>query len=206
MQKPPISNLSDREAAFRLLSACYYQPCAQWDEAQLFPQLCTLLESVAPQACDAAGRMAAAWSACDPEELAVDHARLFVGPMALQAPPYGSLYLEAEKKVMGASTVEVLRFYREVGLEMDLEFSELPDHIAVELECVSYLLQRAAASENEAEYELWLGRGRYFLDTFLAPWCGQLCAALRANADNPFYVALADCTELLVAQGTGVSA
>jgi TorA maturation chaperone TorD len=195
------NDLADREAAYRLLSACYYQPGADWDEADLFSHLSGFLDAISPEASAAARRMSVAWGESDPAELTVDYARLFVGPMALQSPPYGSVYLDIDHKVMGASTVEVLRFYREAGLNMDDDFSEMPDHIAVELEFVSYLLQRAAASDNDKDLELWLDRGRYFVDTFLGPWYGRLCAGIRSNTDNRFYAALADCTELLVSRG-----
>jgi TorA maturation chaperone TorD len=194
-------DLADREAAYRLLSACYYQPSSAWSEADLFTQLAGVLKVISPEASAAALRMDEAWQKCDLEKLTVDYARLLVGPMALQAPPYGSVYLDGDKQVMGASTVQVLQFYREAGLDLDADFTEMPDHIAVELEFVSYLLQKAAASENGADLKPWLERGTHFLAGFLTPWCGQFCAALRSNADNPFYAALADCTDLLVSQG-----
>lgn len=193
------------EAAFRLLSACYYQPSLQWTDASLFPNLRAVLGPLSPEAAATAKEMSAAWDEADVELLTVDYARLFVGPMSLQAPPYGSVYLEPDKKVMGASTIKVLQFYREAGVELDDDFPEMPDHIAVELEFVSYLLQRAAASDQDADCELWLDRGRYFVDHFLGPWYGRFCADIRANTDNRFYTALAQCTELLLNRGLPAS-
>jgi TorA maturation chaperone TorD len=193
-------DLTDREAAYRLLSACYYQPSSAWSEADLFAQLAGVLKAISPEASAAALRMDEAWQGCDLENITVDYARLLVGPMALQAPPYGSVYLDGDKQVMGASTVAVLQFYREAGLDLDADFTEMPDHIAVELEFVSYLLQKAAASETGADLRSWIERCTNFLAGFLTPWCGQFCAALRSNSENPFYAALADCTELLTSQ------
>jgi TorA maturation chaperone TorD len=198
-------DLTQREAAYRLLSACYYQPSVAWDEANLFATLTTILEAVSPEASQSARRMSDAWEQENLEELNVHYARLFVGPLSLQAPPYGSVYLDADHKVMGASTLEVRRYYREAGLEMDADFAELPDHIAVELEFISYLLQRAVASDNDADLKLWLERGHHFLDTFLGPWYRRLCAEIRANSADGFYTPLAECTELLVSQGLPAS-
>ena len=42
--------------------------------------------------------------------------KLFVGPMALQAPPYASYYLEPEPQLMGQSTLRVQRLYEMAGL------------------------------------------------------------------------------------------
>ena len=193
-------DLTNREAAYRLLSVCYYQPSAAWDVANFFPNLIGTLETISPEASVSAKLMAVARGESNQEELAVDYARLFVGPMALQAPPYGSVYLDIGNKVMGASTAEVLKFYREAGLAIDQDFTEMPDHIAVELEFVSYLLQQALASDDDAEIKLWLDRGSHFMDTFLGRWYVQLCEAVRSNTDNAFYIALADCTYLLLSQ------
>jgi len=56
------------------------------------------------------------------ETLEVDYARLFVGPFNLMAPPYGSVYLEGGRQVMGASTADVQKRYRAAGLDIDTGF------------------------------------------------------------------------------------
>ncbi len=191
--------LADQEAAYRLLSACYYQPDPQWNQAGLISNLTLLCTGISTQLATAARTMCEAWSGSDMDELTVEYARLFVGPMSLQAPPYGSVYLEHDRRVMGESTQAVLQFYRESGLVMDAEFTEMPDHIAVELEFVSYCLQKAASSDDQAEVSLWLDRAVNFRERFLGHWSDRFCEALRANSDSPFYQALADVTELVIA-------
>lgn len=191
--------LADREAAYRLLSACYYQPDPQWNQAGLISNLALLCTGISSQLATAARIMSGAWNNSDIDELTVEYARLFVGPMTLQAPPYGSIYLEHDRQVMGESTQSVMQFYRESGLAMDTEFTEMPDHIAVELEFISYCLQLAASSDDQAEVSLWLDRASSFRERFLGQWSGLFCAALRANSDSPFYQALADVTELVIA-------
>ena len=99
------------------------------------------LKAVCPPAAEAADRMEAALLAHEGiEELAIDHARLFVGPFALLAPPYGSVYLEGERRLMGDSTLAVGECYREVGLEVAAGFNGTPDHIAAELEFMHFLV------------------------------------------------------------------
>ncbi|MFP4481041.1 MAG: molecular chaperone, partial [Desulfohalobiaceae bacterium] len=60
--------------------------------------------------------------------LRVDHAKLFVGPYQLAAPPFGSVYLEQRQTLMGESTQMVKELYRQAGLEMDPEYNSPADH------------------------------------------------------------------------------
>jgi len=193
------NKLAGREAAYRLLSVCYYQPCAEWNQAKLLPNLVSLCTGISLPAGKAAECMSETWNSSVLEELTVEYARLFVGPMSLQAPPYGSVYLEHDRQVMGESTMAVIQFYRDSGLNMDAEFTDMPDHIAVELEFVSYCLQQAVSANNQAEVTFWLDRANHFRDRFLMQWYSKFCAAIRSNSDSPFYQALADVTELVIA-------
>jgi putative dimethyl sulfoxide reductase chaperone len=194
-----LKQLANREAAYRLLSACCYQPAAEWNEEQLMQNLELVCSQISPQAAAAARNMHEAWIRSDIEELTVEYARLFVGPMALQAPPYGSYYLEHGKQVMGESTQAVLQFYRRSGLRMDADFTEMPDHIAVELEFVSYCLQKAVSADDQAVTLQWVDTAGSFLGQFLGKWYIQFCEKLRENSESPFYQALAELTELVVA-------
>lgn len=189
------------EIAYRLLSACLYQPSAEWGEANLFGNLKGALRVVAPSTAGRANVMEESFRTLGETELAVVHARLFVGPFSLGAPPYGSFYLEPEKRVMGETTSAVLDFYREAGLSLVEEFPEMPDHMAVELEFLSYLLQRALAATAEgdgAAFGYWTEKRRSFIERFFVGWYGEFCAAIRRSEDNPFYPALADCLEAVV--------
>ncbi|MFN2356106.1 MAG: molecular chaperone, partial [Desulfopila sp.] len=71
------------------------------------------------------------------QDLLVEYARLFVGPFELLAPPYGSVYLETGRRLMGDSTIAVQHMYTNAGLTLDVQ--EAPDHIALELEFMHYL-------------------------------------------------------------------
>lgn len=190
------------EIAYRILSACLYPPSSDWREEKLFGYLKEALEVIAPAVAERAIAMKESLAAIGEAELAVTHARLFVGPFSLEAPPYGSFYLEPEKKVMGETTVAVRRYYSEAGLVLDEDFSELPDHMAVELEFLSYLLQRAteaAIQRDDNAVAMWTEKRAGFLRRFLLGWHAAFCAALRENIDNPFYTAWADCLEAVIA-------
>ena len=76
----------------------------------------------------------------DLEKLQVDFSRLFIGPYRLLAPPYGSIYLEKDYKVMENSTVDVRERYRQAGLDISAKFKDAPDHVAAELEFMYFLI------------------------------------------------------------------
>lgn len=200
-----LSNMKfnhDLEVAYRLLAACFYQPAPEWAEEELFANLEAALRGVAPAEADKAPAMARSFAAEGVETLTVDYAALFVGPARLLAPPYGSVHLEPEKRVMGETTMAVHSFYLASGLALDEEFAEVPDHIAVELEFMSYLVQRAiaaAAAGDDAEVAAWVARRREFLATFLYSWSAPFCEEIRNGSKTAFYSALADCLEGVIA-------
>ena len=60
--------------------------------------------------------------------------RLFVGPAALEAPPYASAYLDPESLVMGATTLEVRDMFSSLGLESPWKNVLPDDHVSLELD------------------------------------------------------------------------
>src|SRR5210317_1207960 len=52
--------------------------------------------------------------------------RLFVGPAALEAPPFSSVYLDARGLVMGQTTMDVRQMYAALGLQSPWK-NRLPD-------------------------------------------------------------------------------
>jgi TorA maturation chaperone TorD len=135
------------------------------------------------------------------EDLTVEYTRLFLGPFEIKAPPYGSLYLDGEKKVMGDSTMEVIRFYEDAGLSRSKDCRDLPDHIAVELEFMSYLIYQETAALEKSDFVTSLEmikKQESFLDRFLGLWIVPFCGRIKETTDNRFYAALADCASIFV--------
>ena len=186
-----------RSDCFRLLAACLYEPDKDmFLEEKVCENLAGLLVDPAPGAVQAARDMDKALRESDQKQLSRDHAVLFVGPFELLAAPYGSVYLEKGRRVMGDSTTEVARFFRQEGLEVDV--SEPPDHIAIELEFLSFLAQkeaRAAAEGLADEADRCRQVQARFLEGYLRPWLPKFCEAIRAGTENRFYLALAECLD-----------
>jgi len=182
----------------RLLSACFYQPEKDvFLQEGIFENLASLLKEVSPEASAFVSEMEKAFLISSEVELTVEYARLFVGPNELLAPPYGSVYLDRGRKVMGDSTMEVINMYEEQGLSIDKEFRNLPDHITAELEFMYYLIYKELEALDRADIATALSAIKtqeLFMNRFLRPWIEPFCHNLREGSDSGYYKSLADCT------------
>lgn len=202
-------SISSRKTAgdcYRLLAACFYQP--QKDaflQEGLFRDLASLLKTISPDALPFVEEMENAFIKYSEEELMVDHAKLFVGPNELLAPPYGSVYLDKERRVMGDSTMEAVKLYNEAGLSMDDNFRELPDHIAAELEFMYYLIYKETEAVESSDHEkadyFMEAQGRFY-QNFLSKWVKPFCDKITEGTDNKFYKALAGCLSTFIYKST----
>lgn len=72
--------------------------------------------------CSNAAEFASFWQSftgselASPAELEFEFNRLFVGPTSPSAPPYASVYLEKEPRLMGQTTMQVRALYRSMAL------------------------------------------------------------------------------------------
>ncbi|MCL5807320.1 MAG: molecular chaperone TorD family protein [Deltaproteobacteria bacterium] len=187
---------------YRFLSACFCQPQMNlFQEEHLLTHLTITLREISPGTAVFSAAMEEMIRKYSDEDLTVEYTRLFLGPFEIKAPPYGSLYLDGEKKVMGDSTMEVIRFYEEAGLSRNKDCMDLPDHIAVELEFMSYLTYREAEALEKSDFTTALEMAKKqerFLDQFLGQWIREFCEKIKESSDNGFYLALADCASSFV--------
>lgn len=138
--------------------------------------------------------LASSLSASQDSSLNTEYHRLFIGPYKLAAPPYASLYLEAEPAIMGRSTLEVLRLYEEAGFVLSPSFRDLPDHIVAELEFMALLCEReqkARQGRDISEVALVIAREATFLKHHLSRWIPRFSSRILAATEMPFYRALA---------------
>jgi putative dimethyl sulfoxide reductase chaperone len=139
----------------------------------------------------------------DLKHLQIDFAKLFVGPYSLLAPPYASIYLENKRRVMGQSTIEVIHFYRRAGVEMAPAFRDAPDHIAVEMEFMYFLIgtqiNAMALTEEERFLEI-LDSQNSFLNGHLNRWVREFTQSIKKGAQTDFYINLADATHHFITE------
>jgi TorA maturation chaperone TorD len=198
MTEAEIETAVAREDVCRYLAACYYEPEPAFEEEGMFSALVEAAGLVDPALLPMAQNLRAAFCSARPEELLLDYTRLFLGPMKILAQPYGSVWLTDDKTLMGETSMAVLALYQEGGFEMDEEFRELPDHIAVELEFLYLLLFR----ENEASLQGDIDKlntvgalKTRFLTEHLGLWISPFTKALESSAESDFYRQLARLTK-----------
>ncbi len=184
-----------RSDAYRLLAACFCEPERELFLAEnLGANLAALMEELAVPAREPCRRLAEGLDANSQEELFLEYTALFLGPFGAPAHPYGSVYLDQARQLMGDSTMVAKKMYQAAGITQEVEGP--PDHICLELEFMSYLTRRIAqalADGDEAVVAEFSRRQRDFYTRCLARWVTPFCNAIRDNAQLPFYRALADC-------------
>lgn len=200
----PVATLSQNQhkaTIYRLLSACYYQPEESFVTEEIFGQLATALAGTFPGGEKLASRLGIAFRQEGLDDLLYDYSRLFLGPFEIPAKPYGSVYLEGEKVIMGNSTLNALAYYREADFQVAEDFRELPDHVAVELEflyLLSFKQNEAMAGNDPLALTRWLELEQLFLQNHLGCWTKKFCRRIQDHAGTDFYRLLADLTEKYV--------
>jgi TorA maturation chaperone TorD len=135
------------------------------------------------------------------EDLAVEYARLFLGP-GKHISPHESVHHQRDDgqwgQLWGPSTAEVKKFIESAGLSYQSEYTGLPDHISVELEFMQQVLQReeqAWEAEDKEMAHLCLENEKKFIEEHLAKWIPQFCDKVTEEAEAPFYRDMAVLTK-----------
>jgi len=118
------------------------------------------------------------------EELQTAFTDLFINRLGgAPAPPYGSVYLEAEERLMGTSTLSVAEAFRGEGLAVE-DSVEPPDYLATELEFLYYLveMEEEALHRGEAEAARKAARKQGdFCRALLHPWVPEFCRRITMD-------------------------
>ncbi len=118
-------------------------------------------------------------AADDPDELACEYRRLFVGPAHKATPPWGSVYTDRECVVFGESTLALRRWMRERHLAAPGGTHVPEDHIGLLL---ALMAQLALTMPEELDD---------FLSHHLLTWSGHFFTLMSDAAKLPFYRGLA---------------
>lgn len=146
-----------------------------------------------------------AW-ACSPERVRADYTRLFVGPAALPSPPWESAHRQGA--LFQTSTLEVRRAYAAQGLAAEGSPREADDHLAMELDFMRVLCERAIAAlgaEDVQCAQCCIDAQRSFLDEHLLVWVGSFAQGL-AREDATVYPVCASLVGLFVRLDRDVAA
>ncbi|MBK5144804.1 Tat proofreading chaperone DmsD [Budviciaceae bacterium BWR-B9] len=113
--------------------------------------------------------------------------RLFIGPEALPAPPWGSVYLDRESVVFGNSTLDLRQWQASLGIAVQQQLREPEDHIGLLLMLAAWL------AENQP------GQPGILLGEHVLPWSSRFLTLLEERAEHPFYQGIARLTSITLA-------
>ncbi|HKN03828.1 MAG TPA: Tat proofreading chaperone DmsD [Buttiauxella sp.] len=122
------------------------------------------------------------------ESLSEAWQRLFIGPYALPASPWGSVYLDKENVLFGDSMLELRQWMRENDIANEQESNEPDDHIGMLLMLAAWLAEEGLLQKVD-ELLAW----------HILPWSGRFLELFIANAQHPFYQALGELTRITLA-------
>lgn len=109
---------------------------------------------------------------------------LFEGQGKMPAPPWGSVYLDQEKLLMGESQERYRQFLQQHGLTLNTGMNEPEDQFGLMLIAYAILLEK---QKTQAANQL--------IDEHLTPWSSAYLDQLKHNQVSQFYRALAVVAE-----------
>jgi len=134
------------------------------------------------------------------EDLAVEYARLFLGPDK-HISPHESVHHKRDDgdwgTLWGKDTVEVKKFIEFIGLEYKDAYTGLPDHISVELEFMQAVTKEEALERENEDHDKvnsCLRIEKKFISEHLS-WIPLFCDKIIDQAPLPFYGELARITK-----------
>ncbi len=135
------------------------------------------------------------------EELAVEYARLFIGP-AKHISPHESIHHDTGDgdwgQLWGRSTVEIKKFVETAGLKFRPEYTGMPDHISVEFEFMQQAAKREAQAgeENDSDALLYcLKMEKMFIEEHLIQWVPIFCDKVISETELSYYSEIAKVTK-----------
>jgi len=114
--------------------------------------------------------------------------RLFIGPWALPAPPWGSVWLDRESVLFGDSTLALRQWMRDNGIAFEMAQNEPEDHFGTLLLLAAWLAETGREAERDQ-----------LLAWHLLPWSTRFLSVFVENAGHPFYQALGQLAQLTLA-------
>lgn len=125
------------------------------------------------------------------DSIAQEHDRMFGHSLSKDAPAYETSYGSAHIFMQSHELADIAGFYRAFG--MNPTGLERPDHLAVEMEFMHWLLIKEEHARGRPDAaEVCREARRAFLRDHLGRWVGAFAARVRGLGISKFYASLAD--------------
>jgi len=135
------------------------------------------------------------------QDLRDEHRRVFSNVIALDCPPYETLF--GNDHVFGQSYVmgDISGFYTAFGLQLSQDIHERLDHLSVELEFLHYLAYKesyALCHDGKEKVQTVVDAEKKFVKDHIGRWVPLFSGMLKKKADYGFYKSIADFTSAWV--------
>jgi len=131
------------------------------------------------------------------QDLRDEHRRVFSNVIALDCPPYETLF--GNDHVFGQSYVmgDISGFYTAFGLQLSQDIHERLDHLAVALEFLHYLAYKesyALCHDGPEKVQTVVDAEKKFVKEYIGRWVPLFSEMLKNTADYGLYKCIADLT------------
>lgn len=196
-KKDFIFNEKARANCFNIFTALFCQPQQEIIKSnKIYDSLLSSIEIISPKCVDNVLDLKKLKSKIKTEKLLVEYTRLFIGPFGMIAPPYSSMYFGQKNNLMSDETLWVINFYNEMGLDFDSNIKDAPDHIAIELEFIYYLICKEIIelenNKNKIAKHFWLNQASFYNNHF-KKWALEFSKKIEEGTTYEFYKVLGTC-------------
>lgn len=182
----------------RILGACFYYPPQSDTVRRLWPLLPQITDLFPwPHPANIA-RCCQQLSDISPEQLEYDFSVLFEGQGEMPAPPWGSVYLDKENILMGASTLQYREFLSTLGLASQSAIHEPEDQFGLMLLALVHLIEQPHLTQQQppSAQQLPTDAAIMLLTEHLLPWAWRYLELVKnAQLEHQVYPLLAEITE-----------
>ena len=133
----------------------------------------------------------------DIQDLRDEHRRVFSNVIALDCPPYETLF--GNDHVFGQSYVmgDIAGFYSAFGVQLSQDIHERLDHLSVELEFLHFLAYKesyALCHDGPEKLKTVIDAEKKFVKEHVGRWVPLFSGMLKKKAEYGFYKIIADLT------------
>jgi len=176
----PFFTKEDREITYKIFAKLFYYPDKEIAGLLFNGVITALINSLPIHVSDSETVMDWIKSFTTEEEfleaIQVEYTNLFITSFPkLPAPLYKSYY--SEKELFGKDTERLIEIYQKYNFKVSSEISELPDHLAIQLEFVYRLIEQG--TERLAQ--------KNFINNEILSWIDELQSKINESSSIPLY-------------------
>lgn len=125
-------------------------------------------------------------------ELAADFCQIFLTDSKAGAPPYASVYLSKSGQLFEQPHQDMVELLTKQGLEMDPNFKEPADHIAIQLDYLGNLIMKDGEGVSNAQID--------FIETHILSWLDRFVQATATVKNTGFYQGVCQLLQVYIEQ------